>query len=52
MDADVGYTFSMANPSDRGAQNLSLVVFGLFIESYSTLHLFQNTFYRIKVSCF
>ena len=30
---------------DTGAQNPSIVVFGLFfIESYSTLHLLQNTF--------
>jgi len=29
---------------DAEAQNPSLVVFGFFIESYSTLHLLQNTF--------
>jgi len=37
---------------DTGAQNPSLVIFGYFIESYSTLHLLQNTFYSIKISCF
>src|SRR6218665_1216855 len=26
--------------------------FRLFIESYSTLHLLQNTFYSIKIFCF
>jgi len=37
---------------DTGGQNPSLVVFGFFTQSYSTLHLLQNTFYRIKISCF
>jgi len=37
---------------DTGAQNPSLVVFGFFILSYSTLHLLQNTFYSIEISCF
>jgi len=37
---------------DTGAQNPSLVGFGFLILSYSTLHLLQNTFYRIKISCF
>src|SRR6218665_874371 len=37
---------------DTGAQNPSLVDFGFFIESYSTLHLLRDTFYRIKISRF
>jgi len=37
---------------DTGAQNPSLVVLGFLILSDSTLHLLQNTFYRIKISCF
>jgi len=37
---------------DTGAQNPSYFVFGFFIQSYSTLHLLQNTFYRIKIFCF
>jgi len=40
------------NICDTGAQNPSFVVFDFFIESYSTLHLLQNTFYSIKISCF
>jgi len=40
------------NNCDTGVQNPSFVVFGVFIYSYSTLLLFQNTFYRIKISCF
>jgi len=36
---------------NTGAQNPSFVVFGFFIESYSTLHLLQHTFYSIKISC-
>jgi len=35
-----------------GAQNPSFVVFGFFIESYSTLHLLQNTCFRMKMSYF
>ena len=34
------------------AKNPSLVVFGFSIQSYSTLHLLQNLFCRIKISCF
>jgi len=30
------------------AQNLSFVIFGFFVESYSTLHLLQNTFTESK----
>ena len=37
---------------DTRAQNPSLVVFGFLIQSYSTLHLLQNTFYRVKISHF
>jgi len=44
---------AVTNKCDTGAQNPSLVVFGFFIQSYSTLHhLLQNTSYRIKLSCF
>jgi len=38
--------------NDTGAQNPSLVIFGLLIQMYSTMHLLLNAFYRIKISFF
>jgi len=35
---------------DTGAHTLSLVICGFLF--YRTLHLLQNTFYKIKISCF
>jgi len=36
---------------DTGAQNPSLVDFDFFM-NHITLHLLQNTVYRMKISCF
>ena len=46
------YFSDMVNTCDTGARNQSFAVFDFFVESYSTLHLFQNTLYRIKISRF
>jgi len=35
----------------RGSKPVACNVW-LFIQSYSTLHLLQNTFYRSRISCF
>jgi len=49
-------TTKIVNKCGTGTQNPPLIVFGFFIQSYSILrlglHLLQNTFYKIKISCF